>query len=102
MMILVTGGAGFIGANFILELMAASCELVVILDKFRYAGNLGNLASIDTNTCRVPVRGDIYDQALVLTKPLVKSGYGEYLPRVINQKSTDEHYLNHHSGRVIA
>ena len=85
-MILVTGGAGFIGANFVLDWLAATCEPVVNLDKFSYAGNLENLASIDTNTCRVFVRGDICDQALVLTKPLVKSGHGEYLLRVINQR----------------
>ena len=45
-MILVTGGAGFIGANFVLDWLAAAGEPVVNLDKLTYAGNLGNLASL--------------------------------------------------------
>ncbi len=45
-MILVTGGAGFIGANFVLDWLAARGEPVVNLDKLTYAGNLGNLASL--------------------------------------------------------
>ena len=45
-MILVTGGAGFIGANFVLDWLAATGEPVVNLDKLTYAGNLGNLASL--------------------------------------------------------
>lgn len=46
-MILVTGGAGFIGANFVLNWLAASDESVLNLDKLTYAGNRGNLASLD-------------------------------------------------------
>jgi hypothetical protein len=46
-MILVTGGAGFIGANFILDWIAASGEPVVNLDKLTYAGNLENLAALE-------------------------------------------------------
>ena len=45
-MILVTGGAGFIGANFVLDWLAATGEPVVNLDKLTYAGNLGNLRRI--------------------------------------------------------
>ena len=45
-MILVTGGAGFIGANFVLDWLAATGEPVVNLDKLTYAGNLGNLQSL--------------------------------------------------------
>jgi dTDP-glucose 4,6-dehydratase len=64
-MILVTGGAGFIGANFVLEWLAESAERVVNLDKLTYAGNLGNLAGITRDERHVFVRGDIGDRALV-------------------------------------
>ena len=65
-MILVTGGAGFIGANFVLDWLAASDEPVVNLDKLTYAGNLQNLASIATSGRHVFVQGDIGDYELVL------------------------------------
>ena len=45
-MILVTGGAGFIGSNFVLDWLAGAGEPVVNLDKLTYAGNLGSLASL--------------------------------------------------------
>jgi dTDP-glucose 4,6-dehydratase len=66
-MILVTGGAGFIGANFVLDWLAASGEPVVNLDKLTYAGNLGNLAALRSDERHVFVRGDIGDAALVRT-----------------------------------
>lgn len=46
-MILVTGGAGFIGANFVLDWLAAHEEPVINLDKLSYAGNLASLASLE-------------------------------------------------------
>jgi dTDP-glucose 4,6-dehydratase len=64
-MILVTGGAGFIGANFVLDWIAATGEAVVNLDKLTYAGNLANLASLADDPRHVFVRGDIGDRALV-------------------------------------
>ena len=64
-MILVTGGAGFIGANFVLDWLAAGDEPVVNLDKLTYAGNLGNLASVEGDARHRFVRGDIGDGALV-------------------------------------
>jgi len=64
-MILVTGGAGFIGANFVLDWLAATGEPVVNLDKLTYAGNLGNLGSLAQDDRHVFVRGDIGDAALV-------------------------------------
>ena len=64
-MILVTGGAGFIGANFVLDWIAAGGEPVVNLDKLTYAGNLGNLAMLAGDARHVFVRGDIGDAALV-------------------------------------
>jgi dTDP-glucose 4,6-dehydratase len=64
-MILVTGGAGFIGANFVLDWLATMGEPVVNLDKLTYAGNLGNLNSLARDDRHVFVLGDIGDQALV-------------------------------------
>ena len=64
-MILVTGGAGFIGANFVLDWIANSDEPVVNLDKLTYAGNLETLASLKDNPKHIFVRGDIGDSALV-------------------------------------
>lgn len=64
-MILVTGGAGFIGANFILEWLARNNEPVIDLDKLTYAGNLANLASVDRDERHVFVQGDIGDRQLV-------------------------------------
>ena len=64
-MILVTGGAGFIGSNFVLEWLAAEKTPVVNLDKLTYAGNLDNLASLKAETRHRFVKGDICDRALV-------------------------------------
>jgi dTDP-glucose 4,6-dehydratase len=63
-MILVTGGAGFIGSNFILDWIAATSEAVVNLDKLTYAGNLENLASLKADPRHVFVQGDINDGKL--------------------------------------
>src|SRR5882762_4187356 len=63
--ILVTGGAGFIGSNFILQRMEEGTGLVVNLDKLTYAGNLRNLESISSNRRYEFVHGDIGDRELV-------------------------------------
>ena len=65
MTIVVTGGAGFIGSNFVLEWLAAGAGPVVNLDKLTYAGNLANLASVSGDPRHHFVRGDIADAALV-------------------------------------
>ncbi|HEU4852234.1 MAG TPA: dTDP-glucose 4,6-dehydratase [Telluria sp.] len=65
-MIFVTGGAGFIGSNFVLDWLAQSDEPVLNLDKLTYAGNLKNLASLQGDARHVFVRGDIGDTDLVL------------------------------------
>jgi len=62
-MILVTGGAGFIGANFVLDWLADGGEPVVNLDKLTYAGNLRSLAPLAGDARHVFVRGDIGDTA---------------------------------------
>jgi dTDP-glucose 4,6-dehydratase len=64
-MILVTGGAGFIGANFILDWLAACDEPVVNLDKLTYAGNPENLAALARDPRYFFVQGDIVDRALL-------------------------------------
>jgi dTDP-glucose 4,6-dehydratase len=66
-MILVTGGAGFIGANFVLDWLAEVGEPVVNLDKLTYAGNLRSLAPLAGDARHVFVRGDIGDADLVRT-----------------------------------
>ncbi len=65
MTIIVTGGAGFIGANFILDWIEATGEPVVNLDKLTYAGNPDNLASLAGDDRYTFVQGDIGDSALV-------------------------------------
>ncbi|WP_347255923.1 dTDP-glucose 4,6-dehydratase [Brachymonas denitrificans] len=65
MTILVTGGAGFIGSNFVLDWLAHSEEAVVNLDKLTYAGNLESLASLQGDPRHIFVRGDIGDRSLV-------------------------------------
>ena len=84
-MILVTGGAGFIGANFVLDWTAQSHEPVVNLDKLTYAGNLGNLAALQGNPRHIFVRGDIGDGALV-ERLLV-----EYQPRAVVNFAAESH-----------
>jgi len=61
MTILVTGGAGFIGVNFVLDWLAQSAEPVINLDKLSYAGNLESLASLRGDARHIFVRGDIGD-----------------------------------------
>ena len=63
--VLVTGGAGFIGSNFVLDWIAASGEPVVNLDALTYAGNRENLASLEGDPRHRFVQGDILDRALL-------------------------------------
>lgn len=65
MSIIVTGGAGFIGANFVLDWLAHHDEPVVNLDALTYAGNLENLAGLQDDARHIFVQGDIGDAALV-------------------------------------
>ena len=65
MTILVTGGAGFIGSNFVIDWLAASDETLVNLDKLTYAGNLQNIAGLDGDARHLFVHGDFGDAALL-------------------------------------
>jgi dTDP-glucose 4,6-dehydratase len=65
--ILVTGAAGFIGANFVLEWLSRARSPVVSLDKLTYAGNLDNLAGAANDPCHTFVHGDIGDGELVMS-----------------------------------
>jgi dTDP-glucose 4,6-dehydratase len=84
-MILVTGGAGFIGANFVLDFLAGSDETVINLDKLTYAGNLENLASLQGNASHIFVQGDIGDAELV-SKLLA-----EHRPRAVINFAAESH-----------
>ena len=84
-MILVTGGAGFIGANFVLDWLAHSDEPVVNLDKLTYAGNLQNLAALQGDARHVFVQGDIADTALV------ERLLAEYQPRAVINFAAESH-----------
>ncbi len=66
MTVMVTGGAGFIGANFVIDWLAAGGEPVVNFDKLTYAGNLENLAALKGNPAHIFVQGDIGDYAEAL------------------------------------
>jgi dTDP-glucose 4,6-dehydratase len=64
-MIFVTGGAGFIGSNFVLDWLAQTDEPVLNLDKLTYAGNMENLVSLQGDPRHVFLQGDIGDSGLV-------------------------------------
>jgi dTDP-D-glucose 4,6-dehydratase len=64
-MILVTGGADFIGSNFVMSWLAEADEPVLNLDKLTYAGNLENLASLQGDARHIFVRGDLGERNLV-------------------------------------
>jgi dTDP-glucose 4,6-dehydratase len=84
-MILVTGGAGFIGANFVLDWLDQCDEPVVNLDKLTYAGNRDNLASLAGDTRHIFVQGDIGDTALVSRL------LAEHRPRAVVNFAAESH-----------
>jgi dTDP-glucose 4,6-dehydratase len=84
-MILVTGGAGFIGANFVLDWLAQSDETVINLDALTYAGNRENLASLSGDGRHIFVQGDIADSILVT------SLLARHQPRAIINFAAESH-----------
>jgi dTDP-glucose 4,6-dehydratase len=84
-MILVTGGAGFIGANFVLDWVAQSDEAIINLDALTYAGNRENLASLEGNEQHIFVHGDIADTALV------SALLAQHQPRAIINFAAESH-----------
>lgn len=84
-MILVTGGAGFIGSNFVLDWLAQGDEPVVNLDKLTYAGNLENLAALKDDARHVFVRGDIVDDALLAQL------FAQHRPRAVLHFAAESH-----------
>jgi dTDP-glucose 4,6-dehydratase len=85
MTILVTGGAGFIGSNFVLDWLSASDEPVINLDKLTYAGNLENLGSLKDNPAHLFVQGDLGD------RELVDRLLAEHRPRAVLNFAAESH-----------
>jgi len=85
MSILVTGGAGFIGSNFVLDWLVQSDESVINLDKLTYAGNRENLQSLNGDPRHVFVQGDISDSTLVANL------IAEHQPRAIINFAAESH-----------
>lgn len=84
-MILVTGSAGFIGANFVFDWFKDSGEGVISLDRLTYAGNLQNLSSLKNNSKHVFIKGDIADRGLL--DQLLE----QYQPRAIINFAAESH-----------
>jgi dTDP-glucose 4,6-dehydratase len=84
-MILITGGAGFIGGNFILDWLRLHQEPLLNLDKLTYAGNLENLASIAHHPLYQWVHGDIQDE------PLINHLLSTYRPRAVIHFAAETH-----------
>lgn len=84
-MLLITGGAGFIGSNFVLDWFKASNETLINLDKLTYAGNLENLASLEGNEAYTFIQGDIGD------RELIKSLLHKYQPRAVINFAAESH-----------
>jgi dTDP-glucose 4,6-dehydratase len=85
MTLLVTGGAGFIGANFVLDWLATSDEPIINLDKLTYAGNPETLTSLQGDARHQLVQGDIGDSALVSRL------LAEHQPRAVVNFAAESH-----------
>lgn len=84
-MILITGGAGFIGSNFVLDWFSNYDEPVINLDKLTYAGNLQNLSSLEKNGKHLFIQGDIGDRELIRTL------LNDHQPRAIINFAAESH-----------
>lgn len=84
-MLLITGGAGFIGSNFVLDWFSCNDEPVINLDKLTYAGNLQNLSSLEKNGKHLFIQGDIGDRELIRTL------LNDHQPRAIINFAAESH-----------
>jgi dTDP-glucose 4,6-dehydratase len=91
-MLLVTGGAGFIGSNFVLSTLAATGEPIVNLDKLTYAGNPRNLETLRNDPRYVFVQADVCD------RPLVRDLLKKHNPRAIVHFAAESHVDRSISG----
>src|SRR5438067_259121 len=91
-MLLVTGGAGFIGSNFVVTTLAQTGEPIVTLDKLTYAGSLMNLSAVSADSRHTFVRGDICDRELV--RGLLR----KHQPRAIVHFAAESHVDRSISG----
>src|SRR5688500_9995929 len=94
-MLLVTGGAGFIGSNFVASTIAATGEPIVNLDKLTYAGSLRNLEALRDDPRHIFVQGDIQDRALV--RDVLK----KHKPRAIVHLAAESHVDRSIAGPAI-
>ena len=85
MAILVTGGAGFIGSNFVIDWLAETGEKVINVDKLTYAGNPNNLNGLEGNANHIFVKGDIGDQTLL------NSLFIRHCPRAVINFAAESH-----------
>ena len=85
MTILVTGSAGFIGANFVIDWLSKMDETVIGLDKLTYAGNLNNLSEVEDDERHIFVHGDIGDS------PLIDRLLHTYKPRTVVNFAAESH-----------
>ena len=92
MTLLVTGGAGFIGSNFVLDWLRQSDEKIINLDALTYAGNLENLASLQGDARHLFVQGDICDRALI------DRLLAEHRPRAVVNFAAESHVDRSISG----
>ncbi len=84
-MILITGGAGFIGSNFVLDWLSENDEPIINLDLLTYAGNLQSLATLDNNDQHTFIKGDIGD------RELITSLLNEHKPRAVINFAAESH-----------
>ena len=85
MTLLITGGAGFIGSNFVLDWLQRSDEPIVNLDVLTYAGNLANLQPLQGDARHVFVKGDILD------RPLLDQLLSQHRPRAVLHFAAESH-----------
>lgn len=90
--ILISGGAGFIGSNFVLDWLSRDLGPVVNLDKLTYAGNLTNLASVENHPAYTFVQGDICDAGLLARL------FAEHRPRAVIHFAAESHVDRSISG----